>query len=60
MEAEKNDDKDGKAFYKVMNKTVCGKTIKNFTNKVDVRMVNNKKRLFQMDIKTNLCNTRNI
>ena len=43
MEAEKNDDKDGKAFYKVMNKTVYGKTIKNFRNKVDVRMVNNKK-----------------
>ena len=47
MEAEKNDDKDGKAFYKVMNKTVYGKTIKNFTNKVDVRMVNNKKDYFR-------------
>ena len=47
MEAEKNDDKDGKAFYKVMNKTVYGKTIKNFRNKVDVRMVNNKKDYFR-------------
>ena len=47
MEAEKNDDKDGKAFYKVMNKTVYGKTIKNITSKVDVRMVNNKKDYFR-------------
>ena len=47
MEAEKNDDKDGKAFYKVMNKTVYGKTIKNFRNKVNVRMVSNKKHYFR-------------
>ena len=52
MEAEKNDDKDGKAFYKVMNKTVYGKTIKNFTNKVDVRMVNNKNDYFRWTSKS--------
>ena len=51
MEAEKNDDKDGKAFYKVMNKTVYGKT-KNFTNKVDVRMVNNKNDYFRWTSKS--------
>ena len=44
IEAEKNDDKDGKALYKLMNNVVHGKTIENLRNRrIDVRIVNNKK-----------------
>ena len=41
IEAEKNGDKDEKAFYKLMNNPV--KKIKNLRKKVDIRLVNNEK-----------------
>ena len=42
MEAEKNDDKDGKAMYKLMDNTAYGKTMENLRNRiVDVRLVRN-------------------
>ena len=41
-EAEKNNNKDGKALYKLINNAVYGKTIENL-NRIDVRLVSNKK-----------------
>ena len=43
MEAEKNGDKDGKALYRLMNNAVYGKAIENLKNRIDVKLVSNKK-----------------
>ena len=39
----KNGNKDGKALYKLMNNTVYGKKMKNLRNRIDVKLVSNKK-----------------
>ena len=54
IEAEKNGDKDGKVLYKLINNTVNGKITKNLRKRIDVKLVNNKKKLFRMYIKTKL------
>ena len=41
MQAEKNDHKDGKALYKLMNNTIYDKTVENLRNRIDVKLVNN-------------------
>ena len=43
IEAEKNRDKDRKALYKLMSNAIYRKTMKNLRNRVDVKLVNNKK-----------------
>ena len=60
IEAEKNGDEDGKVLYKLMNNALYGKTMKNIRNRIDVKFVSNKKKLFKMDIQTKLYVTKNI
>ena len=44
-----------KDFFKLMINSVYGKTMKNLRKRVNVRFVNNKKRLFKVYKQTNLC-----
>ena len=59
IEAEKNKDKDGKALYKPMNNAVYGKTKEKLRNRINVKLVSNKKDC-KMCIQTMVYVTQNI
>ena len=39
LEEEKNNDKDGKALYELMNNHIYGKTIKSLRKRIDVKLI---------------------
>ena len=41
--SRKNEDKDGKTLYKLMSNTVYSKTMDNVRNRIDVKLVSDKK-----------------
>ena len=41
--SRKNNDKDGKALYKLIENAIYGKTMENLRNKIDVKLINNEK-----------------
>ena len=53
IEAERNNDKNGKALYKLMNNTIYEKTIENLRNRVDVGLVYNEKDYLKRTFKPN-------
>ena len=52
IEAEKIGDKNGKALYRLMKKSVYGKTTENVRYRIDVRTVSNEKYYLKWTLKS--------
>ena len=50
---KRNNDKDRKALYNLMNNAVCGKVVGNLRNRIDLKLVTNKKDNFKLTSKPN-------
>ena len=53
IEAEKNNDKDGKTIYKLTNNAIYRNTMENLRNRINVKLVNNKKYYLKCTSKPN-------
>ena len=51
IEAEKNNDKDGKALCKLINNAIYGKTMENLRNGIDVKLEHNGKDYLKCTLK---------
>ena len=52
--------KDGKSLYKLMNNAAYGKTMEKVRNKIDVKLVNNKKDYLKWTSKVSYMSQKNI
>ena len=57
-EAKKDCDKDGKAWYKLINNAVYGKTMENLRNWIPVRFANNKKDCLKWASRPSYCHKK--
>ena len=57
---QKNEDKDWKEVYKLMNNAIDQKTKENLRNRINVKFVNNEKKPLKMHTKTTLYVAQNI
>ena len=55
---EEDGDKDGKTLHKLMNNAVYGEIIENFRNRIDVKLVSNKKDYLKWTSKPAICHTK--
>ena len=53
IKAGKNGDKDGKVLHKFMNNTAYGKTMENLRNRIEVKLVSNRKGYLKFKSKSN-------